>query len=340
MPTFFIVFLCIAVISSFLLTGKIRSILEKRAIFDQPNDRSSHTIPTPRGGGLAVMSVLTVIGILSLFWFPEIPLKTATALALASALAVVSWRDDVRPLSPLLRLLAQMLAVAVGLAILPSSAVFQGFLPAWLDHLIVFFLWVWFINLFNFMDGIDGITGIETLCICAGLCLLAYATNDWEAAWMPLLIAATTLGFLFHNWHPARIFLGDVGSIPLGFLLGWLLLTAAAHGYWIEALILPSYYLTDATLTLLHRLFRGEKIWRAHREHFYQKAAHAIKRHDVVSLVVLATNLLLIASTSAATFFHAPLTALVCAVLVVFGGMRTLHRLTTGTTPVSPEKVC
>ncbi len=331
MPLFLIFLLGVAAVACFFLTGKVRKLLEAKALLDLPNYRSSHQTPTPRGGGLALIGTLVPIAVFSLFWFPSPPIETAVVLALITALAIISWHDDVHSLSPLTRLVAQGIAVLSGLIFLPDGLIFQGFLPFWLDRAATLLLWVWFINLFNFMDGIDGITAIETICICTGLSLIAYATQNWQDAWLPALTIAVTFGFLLHNWHPARIFLGDVGSIPLGFLLGWFLLSAAASGFWVEALILPAYYLTDATITLLRRLLRGEKIWQAHREHFYQKAAHTVGRHDVVTLVIVATNILLLASMIAATFFHAPLTALVCACLVVFGGMRTLHRLAGGT---------
>ena len=133
---------------------------------------------------------------------------------------------------------------------------FQGWLPAALDMAAAALLWVWFVNLYNFMDGIDGIAGSETAAIGIGLALFAIAGigNDPALAAPAAVIAAAAIGFLVWNWAPARIFLGDVGSVPLGYLLGFLLLAAASRGHWKLALILPLYFLADATITLLRRL--------------------------------------------------------------------------------------
>ncbi len=123
------------------------------------------------------------------------------------------------------------------------------------------------------MDGIDGISSVETVSIGIGITILA-GSLGWESLGQTysLVLAGAATGFLWWNWQPARVFLGDVGSVPLGFLLGWLLLNLAANGYWLQALILPLYYIADATLTLLERLIRRKKIWEAHRDHYYQQA--------------------------------------------------------------------
>ena len=147
------------------------------------------------------------------------------------------------------RLAIQALAVAIGIAALPHEAsLFGGVVPTWLEKAFLFFGWLWFVNLFNFMDGIDGISGVETLGICAGLLLLS-SLHELPAAmpWHALTVASAMVGFLWWNRPPARIFLGDVGSVPIGFILGWLLLELALAGYWASALILPSYYVCDAT---------------------------------------------------------------------------------------------
>ena len=139
---------------------------------------------------------------------------------------------------------------------LPAGAVFQGWLPSGLDAIATALIWVWFINLFNFMDGIDGIAGSEAAAIGLGLVLVASigVASDLGIAVPAAAIAAAALGFLVWNWTPARIFLGDVGSVPLGYVLGYLLRELALRGWWKAALILPLYFLADATLTLLRRL--------------------------------------------------------------------------------------
>ncbi|CAN0515829.1 unnamed protein product [Laminaria digitata] len=175
--------------------------------------------------------------------------------------------------------------------------VFLGLFPLWLDLAIAAIGWVWFVNLFNFMDGIDGISGVEATCIGGGIALVGFLALGSQSTlpWHGLIIAAAATGFLVWNWHPAKIFLGDIGSIPLGYLLGWLLLLLAASGYLPAAIILPLYYLVDATLTLLRRLQRGEKVWQAHREHYYQKAVQNGRTHAQVSIAVALTNTGLVA---------------------------------------------
>ena len=277
-------------------TGAVLRLLERRAILDHPNERSSHQTPKPRGAGLAVTAVVlvawcavaTLAGTLALYW---------PVFAAALVLAAVSWRDDLKGLGAAPRLAAQAAAVAVGMTALPADgAVFQGLLPGWLDTVLAGFLWLWFVNLFNFMDGIDGISGAEAVSIGAGLCLVALAAG-WagEASLYALIVAAAALGFLPWNWHPARIFLGDVGSVPLGYLIGWLLLGAAAEGLWAAALLLPLYYLADATLTLIGRIMRRERIWQAHRGHYYQRAVRRGMSHAAVVKTLLGVNLLLVA---------------------------------------------
>ena len=290
---FALVLLALAVIAlTWLATRAVLTLLVRRAILDQPNERSSHDMPTPRGGGIAVMAVLLPAWIVAAR-IADTPVPW-TMLGSALLLAGVSWRDDIRSLGILWRLGAQIAAVAGGLATI-DGLVFQGILPPWLDALAAGFLWLWFVNLYNFMDGIDGIAAIETASIGGGVALvaLALATGPAGAAAWGLALAAAALGFLPWNWQRAKLFLGDVGSIPLGYLSGWLLLSLAAAGAWKAALILPLYYLADATITLLRRLRRGERVWRAHREHYYQRAVQAGMGHGAVVRAILAGNLTL-----------------------------------------------
>ena len=266
--------------------------LRRRAILDHPNERSSHRLPTPRGGGLAVAPV-AIVAIALAGGNPAVQMA-----GIAFGLAAVSWWDDLKDVAPLWRFMAQILAVVAALVLPPfSGPVFQGVLPPAVDAFLSGVLWLWFLNLFNFMDGIDGITGVETACLGGGIAGVALLAGIGEGiALHGLVLAAAALGFLWWNWHPAKIFLGDVGSVTLGFLLGWLLLDLAARGQWAAALILPAYYLADATITLVRRAARGEKVWRAHREHFYQKAVQAGLSHAAVSGAVLVADLALVSS--------------------------------------------
>jgi len=301
--------------------------LNRLNVMDIPNARSNHKAPVPRGGGIApVAIILAGWGALTMghesmppvLSFQEFVLVGGAVLLLAG----ISFFDDLKGLSPLARLVAQFAATGVVVIALPfDGAVFQGFVPGWLDAIFTVILWVWFINLYNFMDGIDGIAGIETAAIGLGIAVALYMSGgftDQTAAHglMGLLVAGAAIGFLFFNWSPAKVLLGDAGSVPLGFMLGWLLLELAASGQWAAALILPSYYLVDATLTLLRRGIRGEAVWRAHKEHFYQQAVAKGLSHARVSTTLAIGNIFLIAL--AITSAHAPVSGLISAAAVVF----------------------
>ena len=272
-------------------TGVLLPLLERRAILDHPNERSSHQRPTPKGGGIAVIGVVLVAWVGAGQVFNSGPFLAWVIPALALMLAALSWIDDLRGLPPVVRLLAQIAAVTAVLMLRPDpNLFFHGLLPFIFDSFTAGLLWVWFINLFNFMDGIDGITGVETLVIGLGVALVGGGT----APVFGIMLAGAALGFLKWNWHPARVFMGDVGSVPLGFLLGWLLLDFSASGHLAAALILPAYYLADATTTLVRRALKGEKVWQAHRQHFYQQAVQGGRSHRTVSATVLAVGLVLI----------------------------------------------
>ena len=278
---------------SLAATGLILRQLTTRGIVDKPNERSSHATPIPRGGGLAVIVVLLVTWVLSL----ADNITSYQWLIIATIfIGFVSWIDDLCGLSPAVRMVSQFIVVGMVFWLMPSSALyFHGFFPFWLDNLITVLLWVWFINLFNFMDGIDGISAVEAIGIGLGVFLLmAIGSVQLVHGTLGLLIAAVALGFLWWNWQPAKIFLGDVGSVPLGFLLGWLLLEILASPVWPAALILPLYYLADATITLLRRALHGEKIWQAHRSHYYQQATQRGLSHAKVASIIGLANVLLI----------------------------------------------
>lgn len=278
-------------------TWALIPVLQRTAVIDRPNERSSHAVPTPRGGGIALIAAVLFAWI-ALIAAGIAPSRLWLVLSGATLLAAVSWLDDLRGLSPVPRLFAQIAAVILGVVSsqIATGALFQGWLPAWLDTTAAAVVWVWFVNLYNFMDGIDGLAGSEAAMIAIGLVLFAsfgVGENPSLAA-LAGAVALAAIGFLVWNWAPARIFLGDVGSVPLGYLLGFLLLEAAARGHWQLALMLPLYFLADATITLLRRLWRGERIWQAHRQHFYQRAVRRGLGHAAVTGRVIMANVLLI----------------------------------------------
>ena len=273
--------------ASWIATGRVLGWLGRRQIVDTPNHRSSHTQPTPRGGGIGLLAA-ALPALLVFAVTTAMPLPWLVLVAAAAGLALVSWRDDRGHVRARWRLLAQIAAVAAGLAALDGGPVFQGLLPPALDLLAAGLAWVWFVNLTNFMDGIDGITGVEAASIGIGLAAVGAPVAPG------LILAAAALGFLRWNWHPARLFMGDVGSVPLGYLLGALLVMLAKGGHWAPALILPAYYLADATWTLVRRLFQGKRVWEAHREHFYQQAVQRGWSHARVSISIGILNVCLV----------------------------------------------
>ena len=262
--------------------------LAHREILDRPNERSSHQVATPRGGGIAVISSILLAWIV-LAQTGTVPSAVFGIALGAVLLAAVSWLDDLHGLSQVVRLLVQAAAVVVGVFVLPGPQ--DAFLLA-----AIGLVWIGWINLFNFMDGIDGLAGSEAAAIGAGLLLFASVGAGSDPALRSLAAAVTgaAIGFLVWNWSPARVFLGDVGSVPLGYVLGFLLLGLTVRGDWRIALILPLYFLADATITLTRRLLRGERVWQAHREHFYQQAVRRGLGHAAVVERVIAADLMLI----------------------------------------------
>ncbi len=300
-------FVCL-IVSIMLSAAAVRfliPVLRRTNILDRPNERSSHTAPTPRGAGLAMVPIAAGLWIAIAVMAGNGQNDALIWIAMgALLLCALSWIDDLIGLSPLVRFGFHVIVVAVLLSRQPSELLyFQGWLPSWADRLAAGLAWVWFINLFNFMDGIDGISGVETAGIGLGVITMAAFVPALVGLALPAgVLVGVAFGFLVFNWHPAKIFLGDSGSVPLGLLLGWFLLELAAAGYWAAALILPIYYLADATLTLIKRLSRGEKIWQAHRQHFYQRAVARGLSHGYVAALIAIANGLFIALAVASLF--------------------------------------
>lgn len=283
---------------SLLLTAVLRRYALARSLMDIPNARSSHTVPTPRGGGVAiVLSFLLALPVLAALG----GMSWAVACALLGAggwVAVVGFLDDHGHIAARWRLLAHFAGAVWALAWLgglPPLVVFG--LPLnfyWLGHVLAVFYLVWLLNLYNFMDGIDGIAGVEAVTVCLGGALLYWLLGQGSLALLPLLLAAASAGFLYWNFPPAKIFMGDAGSGFLGLVLGILSLQAAWAApqlLWCW-LILLAVFVVDATFTLLRRLIRGDKVYEAHRSHAYQYASRRHGRHLPVTVAVLAINLI------------------------------------------------
>ena len=267
-----VVLLAAIAISAGLIMA-LRPLLVRYALA-RPNARSSHVQPTPQGGGIAV-----VVAALASLWLGAALAGLAgesqlAGLTLAAAiLALIGVVDDIRGLGPVSRLLVQAVAVGVVIATLPSDFRIVPLLPRALEWVLLLVGGVWFVNLVNFMDGIDWMTVAETVPITAGVGLLGLlGAVPLSAVLVALALLGATIGFAPFNRPVARLFLGDVGSLPIGLMLGWILMMLASRGHLAAALLLPLYYLADATITLARRLARREAVWQAHRTHFYQRA--------------------------------------------------------------------
>lgn len=287
----------LALVLSCVGTRLLLGWLHKRAILDVPNDRSNHVHPTPRGGGIAVIATILLLWAVIPLYGTLIGKPLAFdgmggIMAGIALLAAISWWDDVKGLGALPRLLAQAVAVLLGLqAVGPVIPEW----PFWMDRTLLVLGWLWFINLFNFMDGIDGISATETMFIAAGIWLITLVSRP-DDAWLLYsgVVGAAALGFAVWNRPPARIFLGDVGSVPLGYILAFLLTILLQQGYYVVALLIPFYYLADATSTLAMRAFAGQRVWQAHSQHAYQYAVRGGLSHRRVVAFIAALNMILL----------------------------------------------
>jgi UDP-N-acetylmuramyl pentapeptide phosphotransferase/UDP-N-acetylglucosamine-1-phosphate transferase len=243
-----------------------------------PTARSSHRSLTPQWGGLAVVAAaLGVTGVV-LSLSPELGTEAVTRtyqVLLAAALLVgVGLVDDMRHLSPAPKFLAQAIAVALMLAALPEGLRIVPVLPWWLERAAMLVAGVWFVNVVNFMDGIDWIIVAEVVPVTAGLAIIgSLGALPPEGLVVALALLGATLGFAPFNRPVAQLFLGDMGSLPIGLLLACLLFLVAGAGYLAAAVLLPLYFAADATVTLLRRFMAGERVWEAHRTHYYQRAS-------------------------------------------------------------------
>jgi len=282
-----------AFFSAFLIVF-LRPLLARYALA-RPNARSSHKIPTPQGGGIAVVAA-TIAAVYGGAYF--VPAAAAAAAALPTVFATViliagvGAADDVHSIAVVPKLLLQALAVALVIHTLPDELRVVPLLPWWIERSLHLIGGLWFVNLVNFMDGLDWMTVAEVVPVTATLALIGgLGALPPQGLVVTLALCGATLGFASFNRPVARLFLGDVGSLPIGLMLGWLLLLLAGGGHLAAALLLPLYYLADATVTLIRRLIRGEPVWQAHRTHFYQRATDGGFSVPEVVARVFAVNL-------------------------------------------------
>lgn len=284
-----------AALSSLCLTWLVRQYALARQLVDVPGERSSHQTATPRGGGVAIgltylggLSVLYAAGLVS----PDFYLAVCGGGGLV---ALIGFVDDHRHIPAGWRLLVHFLAAAWALYWFRGAPPVMDAGAWWLLTGFAALCMAWLVNLYNFMDGIDGIAGIEGITVCFGAALLHYMLDPADGLWLaPALLMASVAGFLFWNYPPARIFMGDSGSGFLGFVLAVFCVQAswvAMETFWALAILL-GVFIVDATVALVRRKLRSQPLHEAHRSHAYQYASRKYGTHQGVSLVVGAVNLL------------------------------------------------
>ena len=293
-----VLLLVVAALATVIMIIAAMPYLQKYALA-RPNARSSHAIPTPQGAGIAIVATMIVLLFaLAIFGSEGTSGLWAILLIFAiAALAAIGAIDDIHPLPVHLRLIVQFAAATLVLFAVPEEFRIFSFMPGWLEATGLAVGMVWFINLTNFMDGIDGITVVEMISISTGIVLVhqvADTTGTISISIIAVGLIGALLGFAPFNRHVASVFMGDVGSLPIGALVGWMLTVLAGEGFVAAALLLPMYYLGDATTTLYRRWRRGERLHEAHRSHFYQLAVQRGFRVPDVTNCIFALNVGLI----------------------------------------------
>jgi UDP-N-acetylmuramyl pentapeptide phosphotransferase/UDP-N-acetylglucosamine-1-phosphate transferase len=307
----------LAVLLSAIATWAIRPLMLRHALA-KPNARSSHRIPTPQGAGIAVIAA-TLIAAIAVMAFAGPSAMKIPAIVFGATLfiAAVGLADDVHSIPVLPRLLLQAASVAAIVFTAPESLRIVEAVPLWIERGLVLLAGLWFVNLVNFMDGLDLMTAAEAVPVSAAIALLGWLGEvPAPTTIVAAALCGALLGFTPFNRPVAKIFLGDVGSLPIGLLLGWCLLQLAWHQQFAACMLLPLYYLTDATVTLARRMIRREPFWAAHRSHYYQRATdNGFTVWQVVG-EVFALNVVLAALAIASTRLRSP----VITILLVAAG--------------------
>lgn len=254
----------------------LRPLLVRYALA-RPTHRSSHRIPTPQGAGIGVIGVAVVVTFVaagaSTDGIPGAQGQLAAVLLAAGSVAAVGFADDLFGVRPSIKLLFQLAFAAVAVASIPANLSALPLLPVWIERAGLVIGLVWLINAWNFMDGLDWMTVAETVPITVTVALLGLVgAVPPYAAVASAALAGAVIGFAPWNRPVARLFLGDAGSLAIGLLVGWLMVLLAVSGFVAAALLLPLYYVADATTTLVRRIVRRQRVWEAHRTHHYQQA--------------------------------------------------------------------
>jgi Fuc2NAc and GlcNAc transferase len=301
--------IAVALLMSGALTGAVRHYAITRELMDIPNARSSHSMPTPRGGGVAI--VFTFLCAAAFAWQQGTLASPLLGCLLAAGglVAIVGFLDDHGHIAARWRLLAHFAAAGMalyGLGGMPALTLGPFRLDAfWALNILGLLFLVWMLNLYNFMDGIDGLASVQAMTTCLSACMLYGFVEEQALIAAPALLAAAVGGFLVWNFPPAKIFMGDAGSGFLGIVLGALAIHAATvqpKYFWVWC-ILMGVFIVDATFTLVRRCLNGSKVYEAHRTHAYQYASRSTGSHRVVTLSVGLINLCWLLPIAAAVAF-------------------------------------
>lgn len=312
-----------ALVACSLLTKILIKYLPYFGLVDIPSNRRVHKIPTPRGGGLAIATVF-IIGFIGFEYLAIGSLDQSSKIVPIFLLVTsVSFLDDIKSLPVFVRLVIHLICANLAIFFfLYPTPLFHHELPLLIDLVVSTIGLVAFLNIFNFLDGIDGITAVESIHLSICILMLCYLKSDIIINANLIMIISTiifgcSIGFLMFNWHPAKIFIGDVGSIGIGFLIGLclLLISASSERLFAASAIASLYYLADGGLTILIRLLNKEKIWQPHLKHFFQQAVKNGKTHQqVVSRIILCNFFLMLLAINA---LYYPAISIMLALLVV-----------------------
>ena len=313
----------IATASALVLTRLLIYIMPKFGIVDVPSTRRIHKGATPRGGGLSFVIVLTILLPLAEFFFSGTVFGSVELLKIFLPLCLVSFWDDISHALIPIRLFIQILCSCLAIMwLIHPSTILHDEIPIFLDLVIGAFALLSFLNVYNFLDGIDGITVSESIhlsCTILLLCMLRYdiIPNVDMVIAIATIILGWSAGFIYFNWQPAKIFLGDVGSISLGFLLGICLLTIASAdaNLFVACFISALYHIADGSITILIRMIKGEKIWEPHLQHFFQKSVSNGRSHKRVVKRIMKCNILLMLFAANALYY--PIISVIGGLLVV-----------------------
>lgn len=313
----------VVVIASFILTNLFIKMMPKLGIVDIPSARRSHKIVTPRGGGLAFVIIFLIVA--PLFEYIAIGsfVYSADLFKILLPIAFISFLDDISHVPIPIRFFVHLLCAYFAVKwLIHPHIILHNEIPISLDLAIGTFALLTFLNVYNFLDGIDGITASESLHLSFTILLLCIIRYDIIPhvdiiIMIAVIIFGWNIGFMYFNWQPAKIFIGDVGSVTIGFLLGICLLTIASASakLFIACFIAALYYVLDGGLTILVRLVKGERIWEPHLQHFFHRAVIGGKTHKQVVKRIIKCNMLLMLFSVNSLYY--PVISLVCAIITV-----------------------